>query len=277
MKKPAAANSGLSKMYREKTHQAGKPESAIIPAKQALKKAGAGLSLMLKQQRKADARLLRRKTSFKAIPESVYFELAKLGRAKYRAIVVVSYMALLWDGWTSRKKTKRKPSLEVMITRRILAAHFNMPEATGKRALHDLVKNGTIIVSRKAVYSGKNAKNLGTFYRLPFMEKNSGGKQLKVYWGLLVSDGFLGLSVPAQVIIILLHSLHNRSRNRLTIHPNALTRYGIHRTTLPAHLNELMAAKLLLFVEDFDFEFGWFDSDGKPDFTRLNKNSRVAN
>ena len=257
-------------MYREKTHQAGKPDSAIIPE-------ASRTSIFKPVQQKPDGKSMRNVRKWHAIPESVFVEQANLGRAKYRAMVVVSYMALLWDGWTSRKKTKRKPSLEVMITRRMLAAHFNMPEATGKRALHDLVKNGTIIVSRKAVYSGKNAKNLGTFYRLPFMEKNSGGKQLKVYWGLLVSDGFLGLSVPAQAIIILLHSLHNRSRNRLTIHPNALTRYGIHRTTLPAHLNELMAAKLLLFVEDFDFEFGWFDSDGKPDFTRLNKNSRVAN
>ena len=264
-------------MYRENTHQAGKPDSPIIPANQLLKKAGAGLSLMLKKKRKADAKLLRRKTSFKSIPEQVYSELAKLGRAKYRAMVVVSYMALLWDGWTSRKKTKRKPSLEVMITRRILAAHFNMPEATGKRALHDLVKNGTIIVSRKAVYSGKNAKNLGTFYRLPFMEKNSGGKQLKVYWGLLVSDDFLGLSVPAQAIIILLHSLHNRSRNKLTIHPSALTRYGIHRTTLPAHIAELRNAELLIYIEDFDYSFGWIDRDGKPDFSRLNKKSCVAN
>ncbi len=123
---------------------------------------GEVLSAFLRKERKADAKLLRRKTSFKAIPEQVYVELAKLGRAKYRAIVVATIMALLWDGWKSRKKTKRKPSNDVMVTRRMLASHFNMSEATAGQALNDLIKHGIITVSRKSVYSGKSGKNLGT-------------------------------------------------------------------------------------------------------------------
>ena len=229
-------------MYNDISNQVGRPEPRIIPA---------GLTI-----KKSDGKSMRNPRKWQAIPEALYFQLATLGRAKYRAIVAVTYMALLWDGWTSRKKTKRQPSNEVMITRRMLAAHFQMPEATGKRALSDLVKNGTIVVSRKSVYSGKSKKNLGAFYRLPLMEKDSGGKHLKVYWGLLVSNAFLALSVPAQAIIILLHSLHNRKQNRLTIQPYALTRYGIHRTTLPAHIAELRNAELLIHIDDFEYSFG---------------------
>ena len=257
-------------MYPINTHQVAEPDAAIITAYTPIQKAGAALSVTLKQQRKANARLLRGKTSFKAIPESVYFELANLGRAKYRAIVVATFMAHFWDGWKSRKRTKRKPSSDVMMTRRLLATHFDMPEATGKRAIQDLDRIGIIIVSKKAVFSGKSGKNLGTMYRLPWMEKPS-GKRLKIYWGLLVSDAFLAQSVTLQGVIILLHTLHNRSKNRLTIRPYALSRYGIHRTMLPAYITELTEAGFLEITDEYDFAFSWIDRDGKPDFNRLKK------
>jgi len=264
-------------MYRKNTQQAGQPDTPIISERQLLKKSGASLSLTLKHQRKTDAKKLRRKNSFKDIPEQVYFNLAQLGRAKYRTIVVATIMASLWDGWKSKKKTRRRPSNDVMITRRMLATHFDMSEATAGQALNDLIKHGIITVSRKSVYSGKSGKNLGTLYRLPWMEKKPNGKQLKIYWGLLVSDAFLALSVTLQAIIILLHTLHNRKRNRLTIRACALSKFGIHRTRLPKYVNQLVAAGFLIYTDDYDFEFGWIDRDGKPDFSRLNKNFRVAN
>ncbi len=238
---------------------------------------GSTLVAHLAVKRKSDLKKIRRVNHFKAIPESHYESLSELGRAKYRAIVVATIMALLWDGWKSRKKTKRKPSNDVMVTRRMLASHFNMSEATAGQGLNDLIKHGIITVSRKAVYSGKSGKNLGTLYRLPWMDKKPNGKQLKIYWGLLVSDAFLALSVTLQAIIILLHTLHNRKRNRLTIRACALSKFGIHRTCLPKYVNQLVAAGFLIYTDDYDFEFAWIDRDGKPDFSRLSKNYCVAN
>jgi hypothetical protein len=237
---------------------------------------GSALVAHLAVKRKSDLKEIRRVNHFKAIPESHYESLNELGRAKYRAIVVATIMALLWDGWKGRKKTKRKPSNDVMVTRRMLAS-LNMSEATAGQALSDLIKHGIITVSRKSVYSGKSGKNLGTLYRLPWMEKKSNGKQLKIYWGLLVSDAFLALSVTLQAIIILLHTLHYRKRNRLTIRACALSKFGIHRTCLPKYVNQLVAVGFLICTDDYDFEFGWIDRDGKPDFSRLNKNPSVAN
>jgi len=126
----------------------------------------------------------------------------------------------------------------------------------------------TIIVAQKSVYSGKQGRNLGTLYRLPWME-NSKGKQLHIYWGLLVSEPFLRASVTLQAIIILLHSLHNRKENRLTIRPYALSHYGIHRNRLPGYVTQLMDIGLLEYIEDHDYAFTWFDLDGKPEFSRL--------
>ena len=213
----------------------------------------------------------------RSIPEKAYFEISQLGRAKYRGIVVSTFMALLWDGWTTRKKTKRKPSSDVMVTRRMLAAHFDFSESTAKQALADLTKHGLITVSRKSVHSGKKGNNLGTFYRLPWMEKKPSGKHLKIYWGLLVSDAFLALSVTPQATIILLHKIHNRKKNSITVRPCALESYGIHRTSLYDYFNELRQFGFLINVAPFEYEFGWIDTDGNPDFRRLNKNSRVAN
>ena len=100
------------------------------------------------------------------------------------------------------------------------------------------------------------------------MEKPK-GKCLNIYWGLLVSEPFLHASVTLQAVIILLHRLHNRSKNRLTIRPCALEQYGIHRNRLPGYIAQLKDLGLLEYVENFDYAFTWFDLDGKPEFTRL--------
>jgi hypothetical protein len=220
--------------------------------------------------RKSDLKKIRRANHYKAISESHFESLLELGRGRYRAIVVSTYMSLLWDGWVSKKKTKRKPNNKVMVTRRMLSKHFNICPDTAAKAISDLVQHNDIIIVQNHVYSGKQGKNLGTQYRLPWME-NASGNSLKVYWGLLISEAFLGLSVTLKATIILLHRLHSRSKNRLTVRPCALTHFGIHRNRLPGYLRELVNAGLLLYIENHDYEFSWIDGDGKPDFDRIKK------
>lgn len=234
---------------------------------------GAYLSAHHKKIRRSDLKLSRCANSFKAIPESLYTSLLGLGRGKYRSIVVATYMSLLWDGWKSKrkKKTNRVPSNKVVLTRRMMAQHFDMGESTAGDAIDDLIQNKIIIVDQKAVFSGIQGKNSGTKYRLPWMENIKKVKYLKVYWGLLVSKEFLGLSVTLQAVLILLHSLHNRSKNRLTIQPSALSQYGIHRNRLPKYITKLTATGLLVYIENYDYEFSWIDRDGKPDFDRIKK------
>jgi len=229
---------------------------------------GRVLSDHLKNLRKNDFKKIRNVNQYKAIPESHYMNLMELGRGRYRAIVVSTYMSLLWDGWKSKKKTKRVPNNKVMLTRRMMAQHFDMCASTAEQAINDLVDSGNIIVAQKSVYSGKQGRNLGTLYRLPWME-NPKGKRLYVYWGLLVSEPFLRASVTLQAVIILLHRLQSRKENRLTIRPCALSHYGIHRNRLSEYITQLMEAGLLEYVEDHDYAFTWFDLDGKPEFTRL--------
>ena len=233
---------------------------------------GKALSAHLKKIRKTDFKKMRQLNHYKAIPEAHYMGLLCLGRSKYRAIVVSTLMSLLWDGWKSRKKTQRRPNNKVMITRRMLAQHFNMCLSTAQQAIKDLVQHDKVIVAQKSIFSGRQGKNLGTLYRLPWMEKPK-GKCLHIYWGLLVSEQFLRASVTLQAVIILLHRLHSRSKNRLTIRPCALEQFGIHRNRLPVYISQLMDAGLLEYLEDFDYAFTWFDLDGKPDFTRLKLNS----
>jgi hypothetical protein len=194
--------------------------------------------------------------------------LIELGRGRYRAVVVSTYMALMWDGWKSRKGPKRIPNNKVLLTRRMMSKHFNMCSSTVEQAINDLVDSYLIVVAQKAVYSGKQGQNLGTLYRLPWME-NPKGRRLYIYWGLLVSDQFLNASVTIQAVIILLHRLHSRKANRLTIRPGALAQYGIHRNRLPGYISQLMDVGLLEYLEDYDYAFTWFDLDGKPEFTRL--------
>ena len=99
--------------------------------------------------------------------------------------------------------------------------------------------------------------------------ENPKGKCLQIYWGLLVSEQFLHAPITLQAVIILLHRLHDRKKNRLTIRPCALERYGIHRNRLPEYIRQLKDIGLLEYLEDFDYAFTWFDLDGKPEFTRL--------
>lgn len=246
----------------------------IITQRRALIKKidGKSLGARLRRKRKRDLKLIRQSNHFKPIPESLYIILLGLGRGKYRAIVVSTFMSLLWDGWKSKKKkkTKRVPSNKVMLTRRMMAQNFGMSQSTAGEAIANLVLHGIIIVAQKSVYSGKQGKNLGAKYRLPWMEKSC-GNTLKVYWGLLISEAFLHLTVTEQAIIILLHSLHNRSKNRLTIRPSALAKFGIHRNRLPKYITNLIAAGLLVYVEDHDYEFAWIDPDGRLDFDRIKK------
>jgi hypothetical protein len=101
--------------------------------------------------------------------------------------------------------------------------------------------------------------------------ENASGNRLKIYWGLLISEAFLGLSVTLKATIILLHRLHSRSKNKLTVQACALTQFGIHRNRLPGYLRELVSAGLLLYIENHDYEFSWIDGDGKPDFDRIKK------
>ena len=225
-----------------------------------------------KKVRKTNLKKMRQPHSFKAIPESHYMDLMELRRGRYRAIVVSTLMSLLWDGWKPGKGAKRLPNNKVMITRRMLSQHFNMCPSTAQEAINDLVQHGKIIVAQQSIYSGLRGKNLGTQYRLPWMEKPK-GKCLHIYWGLLVSESFLHASVTLQAVIILLHQLHSRKKNRLTIHPCALQQYGIHRNRLPGYVAQLIDLGLLEYVEDFDYAFTWFDLDNKPEFTRLKLNS----
>ena len=157
-----------------------------------------------------------------------------------------------------------------MVTRRMLSQHFGISPDTAAKAISDLVQHDNIIVAQKAVYSGKQGKNLGAMYRLPWMEYAK-GRCLKVYWGLLISEAFLELSITLQATIVLLHRLHNRSKNRLTIQPCALAQFGIHRNRLPGYLQQLLNAGLILYIENYDFEFSWIDSEGNPDFDRIKK------
>ncbi len=93
-----------------------------------------------------------------------------------------------------------------------------------------------------------------------------------INWGLLISDAFMGLSVTLQAVIILLHRLHNRTKNKLTIRPCALEQFGIHRNRLPGYIQQLMNAGFLHYIENNDFEFTWIDSFGKPNFYRFKIN-----
>ena len=249
--------------------QAVKPD-AILPRPNHTLKAidGSALVAHLKTLKKTDFKRIRSENSFRKIPVSHYMKLCELDRRKYRAIVVSTYMSHVWDGWTGKKKSKRVPNMEVMLTRRMMSEHFCMSESTAGQALHDLVKHQIVTVTQKPVFSGKNGKNLGTKYRLPWMEKNT-GKCADIYWGLLISKPFLMLSGTLQAALILLHTLHNRKRNRLTIRPPALASYGISRNQLPKYIEQLRQAGLLNYVENHDYEFSWLDQNGKPAFHLL--------
>jgi len=150
----------------------------------------------------------------------------------------------------------------------MLYQDFGIAESTAGQAISDLVRHQIVVVATKSVFSGIQGKNLGTSYRLPWMEDKK-GKNLYIYWGLLVSTVFLELTVTLQAVIILLHCLHSRRTNRLTIQPYALSEYGIHRNRLSEYIDQLRCAGLLEYVENHDYKFSWFDKNGYPNFSRL--------
>jgi hypothetical protein len=229
---------------------------------------GSALSAQLMRLRKSNLKRTRSESSFKRIPLSIYQRLMVLGRARYMAIVVVTILSLLWDGWASRKKSKRVPKMEVMVTRRMLHTHFGLGESSAGSALSAMVELGMMPIAQESVFSGKRGKNLGRLYRLPWMEKPA-GKKIQVYWGLIVSEQFLSLSVTLQAVLILLHQFHSREHNRLTIRPCALKGYGVNRNLLPKYIGRLIKVGLLNYLEDDYYEFMWFDDDGKPNFNKL--------
>lgn len=229
---------------------------------------GKSFTKNIKIIRESDIKLCRQDKSYKSIPESFYISLNKLDRRKYRAVVISTYMSMFWDGWKPKAKSKRIQNDKVMLTRRMLHQHFDIAESTAGDAIYDLVNNQFIRISRKHVYSGKQGMNLGTVYQLSWMGKST-EKKLHIYWGLLVSEPFLKLSVTLQAIIILLHSLHSRRKNFLTIRPSALSKFDVHRNRLPKYINQLIHAGLLEYIENHDYRFTWFDKDGNPNFYHL--------
>lgn len=114
----------------------------IIARRRARYKAidGKALSAHLKNLRKHDLKKMRQANSFKSIPVSLYMNLRELGRGRYRAIVVSTFLSLLWDGWKSKKKTKRIPNNKVMLTRRMLSQYFGMCASTAEQGISDLVQ-----------------------------------------------------------------------------------------------------------------------------------------
>ena len=92
-----------------------------------------------------------------------------------------------------------------MLTRRMLSQHFNMCPSTAQEAINDLVQHDKVIVAQKSIYSGLQGQNLGTLYRLPWMEKPK-GKCLHIYWGLLKAAAS-GEAEAIEFVKNIIHSL----------------------------------------------------------------------
>jgi hypothetical protein len=93
---------------------------------------GSALTKHIKKAHKSDLKFCRHEKSYKSIPESHYTSLNSLGRCKYRAIVISTFMSQIWDGWKPKAKSKRVPDGKVMITRRMLHQHFKISESTSR-------------------------------------------------------------------------------------------------------------------------------------------------
>jgi hypothetical protein len=258
--------------------EAGEPDQ-IVPRNSAVDKPAECLSVRLQRKQRQDVKNWKKTWQHRPIPRQVFSEISKLGRGKYRAIVVATIMANLHDGWKGNnrkaKKARRRPTHRVLMTRRLLAKHFGMPAATAGRALADLVKIGVIVVSKKAVYSKLQGKSRGTEYRMPWMEPDNAISDSKkkscVCWGLLTSDAFQALSAPVQATLILLHTMHHEKQNSVTIMPCALESYGIHRNRLADYVSVLVRGNFLIYVAPFQYQLGWIDGDSRPDFRRIEK------
>jgi len=224
--------------------------------------------LELKRRQKGGLRDCRQMHYFASIPVRLIVKICDQGRKKYGMIVCVTWFSLLWDGWVGKKKkgNKRRPTNNVLMTKRMMNSNFNYSLSTIQLAISNLVENELITVAIKGSYSGDRGKNKGTFYKVDWMEKKDESK-IRIYWGLLISNAFLSLSIPAQATLILLHTLHNRNKNTLYIKPDSLAKFGIHRNTLPKHLDEIRFSNLLAYVDGNTYQFTWFDERGGLDFS----------
>jgi len=217
---------------------------------------------------KGGLRNCRQVHSFASIPVSLLMEVCEQGRKKYGMVVFAAWFSSLWDGWIGKKKkgNKRRPTNNVLMTKRMMNSNFDYNLSTVQSAISNLVEVGLITVAKKGSYAGDRGKNKGTFYKVGWMGKK-GESQIRIYWGLLISNAFLSLSIQAQAILILLHTLHNRKENTLYIKPGSLAKFGIHRNTLPKYLDEIRFANLLDYVDGNIYQFTWFDERGGLDFS----------
>jgi len=221
-----------------------------------------------KQRQKGGLRNCRQVHYFASISLSLIMKVCGHGRKKYRMIVCATWFSLLWDGWVGRKgkSHKRSPTNNVLMTRRLMHSNFGYNPSTFQLAISDLLETGIITVVKKGFYSGGSDTNKGAFYKVDWMKKKDESK-VRIYWGLLISNAFLSLSIPAQATLILLHTLHNRNKNTLYIKPDSLAKFGIHRNTLPKHLDEIRFSNLLDYVDGNTYQFTWFDERGGLDFS----------
>ena len=88
-----------------------KPSTATETRTSSQKINGKALVDRLKYVRKHDFKKKRQPHSFKPIPDSLYTGLMILGRGRYQAIVVSTYLSLLWDGWTSKRGAEESQTI----------------------------------------------------------------------------------------------------------------------------------------------------------------------
>jgi len=209
----------------------------------------------------------RKNHQYARVPISTLLVAANLGRGKYRAIICITWLSMYWDGWETKgkrgKKSKRVKSDKVLFTRRMMSEHYGYSEGLIRRGLDDLKRAELISVATVGFHT--NRRNSGTYYNLSWMP-GKGLQRINLYWGLLSSELFLGLDTTLQAVLVMLHTLHNRKKNRLTIKPTSLSHFKVSRNKLPVYVNALRHAGLLELVDFYIYAFPWITDEGKPDF-----------
>lgn len=207
------------------------------------------------------------------IPISAFDCINKFGRKKYRVIIIMATLSLLWDGWKNKRtgKTKRKPKNDVLFTRRMGAEWFGFSEATTSRALNDMIKNDMIKIHNQGMYSSKQGKSLGSTYTLSWLPPKKGNERIWLYWALFTSEAFQSLTEAAQAVLILLHVSHHRNSNRINIKTTTLQQYGVNRNQLSLYIKELMQADLIEYIDINTYRFTWMEAKGKLSIDRLSK------
>mgnify|MGYP002640778887 CR=1 FL=1 len=206
------------------------------------------------------------------VPVNELFKAVDNGRGKYRAIICIAWLSMFWDGWKPRRGSKRVKSEKVLFTRRMMKNQFGYSEDLIRRGLADLKRANRITVQTQGFYTGHH--NSGTYYKLEWMPGKHSQK-INLYWGLMASKVFLSLSVTLQAVLLMLHTIHFRKENRLTIKPNSLDKFKVSRKKLPRYIDELKSAGLLDIVDENTYSFTWIDLKGKPDFERLQTEATV--